>query len=72
MVEAAAGVRSQVQNKRVIAIRDLATHDLDLRLDDLLHVASHALGIVVSFTVDHDAMRNSLDVEDQCFEVAHY
>ena len=67
--EPAAGVRSQVKNERVIAIRNLAAHQLDLRLDDLLHVASHAFRIVVPFSIDHDAMRNAFDVEDSVLKL---
>src|SRR6185369_4115216 len=70
--ESAAGVLSQMQNKRVVAIWNLAAHYLDFRLDDLLHVASHALRIVVPCSVDHDAMRNTFDVEDERLEVAGF
>jgi hypothetical protein len=69
MFESTARIRTQMKNERVIAIRNFAAHDCDLRFDDLLHVDSHSLGIVVSFTIDDDAMRNSLNVENERLEV---
>src|SRR2546423_8770454 len=72
MLEPAAGIRAQVKNESVVAIRYLAAHHLDFRFHDLLHVASHAFGIVVAFAVDHDAMRNAFHVEYQCLEVAGF
>ncbi len=72
MLEATAGVCSQMKNERVIAIRYLPTHHLDLCLDNLLHVASHALGVVVTFSIDHDAVGNSFHVEYECLEVADF
>src|SRR5215203_832134 len=61
-----------MKNERVVAIRNLATHQLDLRLNDLLHVASHAFRIVVSIAVDYDPVRNSFHVEYESFEVANF
>src|SRR5262245_40050988 len=70
MFESAARIAAQVKKERVIAIWNLAAHQLDLRFDDLLHVATHAFRIVVTLSIDHDAMRNSFDVEYESLEVA--
>jgi len=52
-------------------IRDL-THQPRFRLDDPLHVAAHAFGIVVALAVDHDAMRHAFDVKSYRLEVARF
>src|SRR5512145_465768 len=72
MLESAAGISTQVENESVVAIGNLATHHFNLGLDDLLHVASHSLGIVVSLSVDHDAMWNAFHIEYQRLEVADF
>ena len=69
MLKTAAARRAQVQDKRVIVIRNLA-HHRRFRLVDLLHVAPQPVGIVVSFAVNHDAMRHAFDFKREGFEVA--
>src|SRR6185503_20443818 len=60
-----------MKNEGVVAIRNLA-HQRRLRLNDLLDVESHPFRIVVPFTIDHDAMRDTFDVEYKCFEIAGF
>src|SRR5688572_20125767 len=61
--ESTAGVGSQVEDKGVIAIRNLATHHLDLGLDDLLDINPHSLGVIIALAIDHDPVRHSFNVE---------
>ena len=68
MFESTTCIRSQVKNESVVVIRNLA-HQRHFCLDNLLHVAPHAVGIVIAFSIDHDAMRNAFNVEYESLEV---
>src|SRR6185312_10322042 len=61
MFETAAAFRSQVQNKGVVLVRNFAAHDFDFSSYYLLHILAHLLCVVITFSVDDDAMRHTLD-----------
>src|SRR3982751_502751 len=60
-----------MQNKRVVVIRNLS-HYSDFRFNNLSNVTPHAFGIVVSLTIDHDAMRNTLNREREQLEISRF
>ena len=72
MLEPTTRVCTNMKDERVVAIRNLTTHQLDLRFDDLLHVAAHSFRIVVPCSVDYDPVRNAFDVEYERLEVAGF
>src|SRR5205823_13113628 len=71
MLDAAAAAFSQMKYEGVVVVRNVS-HHRDFGLDDLLHVAPHALGIVVTFAVDDDSMRHASHLKIDLFEVADF
>src|SRR4030095_6225637 len=72
MLESASRVTAQMQNERVVLIRYLTTHEVDLSFDNLLNVAPHPFRIVVTVAINDDAMWNALNCERNRFEVANF
>src|SRR6185503_1201281 len=72
MLKTATSVGSEVQDESVVTIWNLTAHYLNRRRNDLLHIASHSLRIIVAFAVDHDAMRHSLNFERYRLETADF
>src|SRR4030095_15301211 len=65
-------IRSQVKYERVVFVGNLASHYLDFGFYDLLHITTHTFGVVVSFTINHDPVRNTLYVEHESLEIAGF
>src|SRR6266496_3323709 len=72
MFETAPGVRSQMQDKRVILVWNIAAHNFNFGGDYLLHILAHPLRIVIAFPINDDAMRHTFDVECYGFEIADF
>ena len=64
MFQAAARIRSQMQDERVVVIGNAAEHR-GLGFDNFLHVGAHALGIIVAVAVDHDPMRHAAHLKSR-------
>ena len=71
MLEAAAGVRTQMQNESVIVIRNNAEHS-GFSFNDFLDVSLHPFGIVITFAVDNDPMRHAAHREFNLLEIADF
>ncbi len=71
MFEPAARVRSQMQNERVVVIRNAAEHRR-FSFDDLLHFVAQANRIIVALAVDHDPVRDAADLKVELPEVADF
>ena len=69
MFEPAAAPGAEQQDEGVVVVRNLA-HHVGLGGDDLLHVAPHALRVVVALAVYDDAVRHAFDLELDDAEIA--
>ena len=61
-----------MKKKRVVFVGYLASHYFNFGLDDLLNIAANSFGIVISLTVNHDPVRDALDIEDDRFKGARF
>src|SRR6185436_10833600 len=61
-----------MKNERVVVIGDLAAHEFHFRLDDLLHIRAHPLGIVVSLAIDNDPVWYPLNFKRERFEITSF
>ena len=61
-----------MKNEGVIRVGDFATHYFDFSFYNLLYVVAHLFGIIVPFTIDDDAMLNTLHQELKRFEVTNF
>src|SRR5215472_1563201 len=66
-----AAAAAQMQDERVVVIRNLSEQSY-FGFHDLLHVPAHAVGIVIAFAVDDDAMRHPTHLKIDLLEVAAF
>jgi hypothetical protein len=71
MLQAPAGVRTQMQDESVIVIRDAAEHR-HFGFDNFLDVSTHPFRIVIAFAVNDDAVRHAAHFKIDLFEVAGF
>src|ERR1043166_8348329 len=69
-LQTAAGICTQVEKESVVLVGNLAAHYFYFGFHNLLNIASHSFCVIVALAVNYDSMRNTLDVEDDRFEIA--